>query len=110
MTLPLAPLSLHETTITVSPLCTIMSEHLRGQRNDLHETLVTQLTTHGAEDAGAARIVVRLDQHRGVLIELDVRTVGATALLDGAHDDRLDAIPHLDVAVGDRVLDGGDEV
>src|SRR5690349_11720733 len=109
MTLPLAPLSLPETTITVSPLCTFMSEHLRGQRNDLHEPLVTQLAADGAEDAGATRIVVRLDQHRGVLVELDVRTIRTTTLLDGAHDDRLDDITLLDVAAGDGVLDGGDD-
>src|SRR5690606_33871433 len=107
MTLPLAPLSLPEMTSTVSPLCTFMSEHLRGQRDDLHELLVAQLAAHGAEDASAARIVVRLDEHGGVLVELDVGTVRTAALLDGAHDDGLHHVTPLDVAAGDGVLHGG---
>src|SRR5690606_31743765 len=107
MTLPLAPLSLPEMTSTVSPLCTFMSEHLRGQRDDLHELLVAQLAAHGAEDASAARIVVRLDEHGGVLVELDVGTVRTAALIDGAHDDGLHHVTPLDVAAGDGVLHGG---
>src|SRR5690606_873812 len=107
MTLPLAPLSLPEMTSTVSPLCTFMSEHLRGQRDDLHELLVAQLAADRAEDAGATRIVVRLDEHGGVLVETDVGTIRTTALLGGAHDDGLDDVPPLAVAAGDGILHGG---
>src|ERR1700710_9000 len=53
MTLPSAPLSLPAITLTVSPFLmrTLMSEHLRCQRDDLHELLLAQLAAHGAEDA-----------------------------------------------------------
>src|SRR6478735_8411718 len=94
---------------TVSPFLIRMSEHLRCQRDDLHEALVTQLAAHRAEDARTARLAVGLEDHRGVLVELDVRTVGAATLLDGADDDRLDDVTLLHTAAGDRVLDGGDD-
>src|SRR5215210_5293498 len=78
-----------------------MLEHLRGERDDLHEVAVAQLAGHGAEDARAARVVAVVDQHGGVLVEGDVRAVVAAelllradhhgghdlALLDGADDD-----------------------
>src|SRR6476659_7551314 len=109
MPLPLAPWPWPAMTRTVSPFLTFMSEHLRRQRNDLHVALVTQLTTDRPEDAGAARVTVGLDQHRGVLVEFDVGTVGTALLLDGAHDDGLDHVALLDTRTRDRVLDGGDD-
>src|SRR5687768_15388902 len=116
MTLPSTPLSLPAMTRTWSPflmltdlLLDAISEHLRSERDDAHELLVAQLAAHRAEDAGSARVAVGLEQHGGVLVELDVRAVGTTALLDGAHDDGLDDLALLDVAARDRVLDGGDD-
>src|SRR6185312_17053384 len=109
MTLPFAPLSLPAITSTVSPFLTFMSEHLRRQRNDLHVALVAQFTADRPEDAGAARVAVGLDQHRGVLVELDVGTVRTTLLLDGANDDGLDHVALLHTGTGDCVLDGGDD-
>src|SRR4051794_6511299 len=111
MTLPSAPLSLPAMTRTVSPflMFTLISEHLRSQRNDLHELLLAQLTTHGAEDAGAAGLPVGLEDHGGVLVEADVGAVLTTALLHGPHDHGLDDVALLDVAAGDRVLDGGND-
>src|SRR4051794_27276618 len=114
MTLPSAPLSRPAMTRTTSPFLIfkfffpLMSQHLRGQRDDPHEALVAQLATHRAEDAGAARLAVGTQDHGGVLVEADVGPVGTTALLHRAHDDRLDDVALLDVAAGDRVLDGGD--
>src|SRR6478609_5150798 len=63
ITLPSAPLSLPAITFTVSPFlifmeCFPISEHLRCQRDDLHEPLVTQLATHRAEDARTTRLTV----------------------------------------------------
>src|ERR1044072_3302192 len=77
MTLPSAPLSLPAMTRTVSPflMFTLISEHLRGQRNDLHELLLAQLPTHGAEDARAAGLAIGLEDHGGVLVEADVGPV-----------------------------------
>src|SRR6476620_11735724 len=109
MTLPVRPLSLPDRTSTVSPFLMrslAMSEHLRCERDDPHEALVAQLATDGAEDARAARLTVCAQDHRGVLVELDVRAVGTPALLHGAHDDRLHDLALLDVATGDGVLDG----
>src|SRR5215207_3593390 len=76
MTLPSAPLSLPAITLTVSPFLMLtplaMSEHLRCQRDDLHELLLAKLTAHGAEDAGATGLPVVLEDHCGVLVEADV--------------------------------------
>src|SRR6478735_6574874 len=71
MTLPCRPLSLPAMTWTVSPFLIRMSEHLRCQRDDLHEALVAQLTADRAEDARAARLAVGLEDPRGVLEDLD---------------------------------------
>src|SRR5687768_6556053 len=108
MTFPFAPLSLPAMTTTVSPFLIFMSEHLRSQRDDLHELLVAQLATDRTEDARPARLVVLLDQHGGVLVEADVRAIRATTLLRRADDDRLDDVTLLHARAGHRVLDGGD--
>src|SRR3954447_21475679 len=95
-------------TWTVSPFLMRslgISEHLRGQRDDLHELLVAQLAAHRAEDAGAARVTVVAEDDRRVLVEADVGAVRTPALLHRAHDDRLDDVALLDVPAGDRVLD-----
>src|SRR6478736_892755 len=57
------------------------SQHLRRERHDAHEPAVTQLPTHRAEDARAARLHLLVDQHRRVLVEADVAAVGTAALL-----------------------------
>src|SRR3954454_15741450 len=114
ITLPSAPLSLPAITLTVSPFlifieCFPISEHLRCERDDLHEPLVAQLAAHGAEDARAARLAVLPQDDRGVPVELDVRAVGTPALLGGAHDDRPDDIALLHATAGDGVLDRADD-
>src|SRR5215212_7763352 len=85
-------------------------QHLRCERDDLHESLLAQLTRDGPEDAGAARVLgVGREDHDRVVVETDVGAVGPTALLGGAHDDRLDDVALLDGAAGQGVLDGGDD-
>src|SRR6478609_5310371 len=86
-----------------------MSEHLRGERDDLHEAAVAQLARHRAEDARAARVVLGVDDHRGVLVERDVGAVVAPELLLRAHDDRLDDVALLDRPVRVGLLDRGDD-
>src|SRR5882724_3895126 len=103
MTLPFAPLPLPAITTTVSPflIFTLLprsarhslrrcvrlfvrcarSQNLRRERDDPHELLVAQLTPDGTEDAGPTGLAVGLDQHGGVLVELDVGAVGPTLLL-----------------------------
>src|SRR5215207_7897741 len=99
MILPVLPLSLPEITMTSSSVRSFISEHLRGERHDLHEPAVAQLAGHRPEDARAARVVLGVDDHRGVLVEGDVRAVLAPELLLRAHDHRLD-----DVALLHRAL------
>src|SRR3954451_3204906 len=86
-------------------------EHLRSKRDDLHEPAVAQLAGHRPEDARPARVVGLVDDHRGVLVEADVRAVVATEGLLRAHDDRADDLALLDRALRRRLLDGrGDDV
>src|SRR3954454_21406580 len=114
MTLPVLPFSLPEMTITSSSVRIFISgssdeplEHLRGERDDAHEAAVAQLARHGAEDAGAARVVRRVEDDRGVLVEGDVGAVVAPELLLRPDDDRLDDLALLDGALRVRLLDGG---
>src|SRR3546814_1934538 len=54
--------------------CLCRSEHFRCERDDLHELLGTQFTGHGPEDARADRLVLVVEQHRGVAVETNQRT------------------------------------
>src|SRR3954468_4981110 len=83
-----------------------MLEHLRRERHDLHEVALAQLTRDGPEDAGAARVVLRVDDDGGVLVEGDVRAVLAAVLLLRADDDRGDDRPLLDRPLRVGLLDG----
>src|SRR5215210_6604018 len=86
-----------------------MSEHLRGERDDLHEVAVAQLAGHRAEDASAARVVAVVDQHGGVLVEGDVGAVVAPELLLRAHHHGGNDLALLHRAVRDGLLDGADD-
>src|SRR5215203_7119805 len=107
MILPVLPLSLPEITMTSSSVRSFISEHLRSERDDLHEPAVPQLAGHRPEDARAARVVLGVDDHGGVLVERDVRAVLAPELLLRAHDDGLDDLALLDRPLGGGRLDGG---
>src|ERR687891_1306433 len=109
MILPVFPLSLPEITMTSSSVRSFISEHLRGERDDLHEPAVAQLAGHRPEDARATRVVLGVDDHRRVLVERDVGPVVAPELLLRAHDDGLDDLALLDRALGRRLLDRGDD-
>src|SRR5947208_16067055 len=110
MTLPVLPRSLPEMTTTSSSrriFSAPMLENLRGERDDLHEVAVAQLPGHGAEDAGAAGVVLGVDEHGRVLVEGDVGAVVATELLAGADHHRVDHLALLDRALRIGLLDGG---
>src|SRR3954467_15044056 len=83
-----------------------MLEHLRREADDLHEVAVAQLAGDRAEDARPPRVVLRVDDHGGVLVEGDVRAVLAPELLLRAHDDGLDDLALLDRALRIGLLDG----
>src|SRR3954465_5819361 len=88
-----------------------MLEHLRREADDLHEVAVAQLAGDRAEDARAPRVVLRVDDHGGVLVEGDVRAVLAPELLLRAHDDGLDDLTLLDRPLRVGLLDRrGDDV
>src|SRR5215203_6474852 len=111
MILPVLPLSLPEITMTSSSVRSFISKHLRGERDDPHEAAVAQLARDRAEDARAARVVLGVDDHGGVLVEGDVGPVLAPELLLRAHDDGLDDLALLDGALRVRLLDRrGDDV
>src|ERR1017187_657871 len=86
-----------------------ISDHLRSQADDLHEVPLAQLARDRTEDARAARVVLWSDQHRGVLVEADVASVGALVLLGGAHHDGADHVALLHLGVRLRNLDGADD-
>src|SRR3954447_22672757 len=107
MTRPCLPRSLPLRMWTRSPFLILMvcatSEHLRRQRDDLHEVLLAQLARDRTEDPGASRVALVVDDHSGVLVERDGRAIFAAVRLLRAHDDRLD-----DLALLDRALRGGE--
>src|SRR5712692_1182045 len=124
-TSPCLPLSLPATAPTGSPgarssqrrlgwglfLSISGLENLRGQADDLHEVALAQLAGDRPEDARASRVVGLSQQHRGVFVEPDERTVGAAVLLGDADDHGLDDLALLDLAAWLRRRDGrGDDV
>src|SRR5437763_12314248 len=110
MTRPCLPRSLPLITCTVSPLRTFnvcaISQHLWGQRNDFHEVLLAQLARDRAEDARAARVALVVDDHGGVLVEGDQRSVVAPVGLLRPDDDGLHDLALLDGALWSRRLHG----
>src|ERR1017187_616657 len=90
-------------------LIVLISEDLRGERDDLHEVPLAQLSRHRPEDASAAWVVLGRDEDGGVLIEAYLTAVGTVEGLDGADDDRPDHVTLLDLSVGLRHLDGPDD-
>src|SRR5581483_570824 len=108
---PVLPLSLPVMTTTRSFFRTLIStfitpsNHFRREADDLHESLVAQLAGDGAEDARAHRLIVRLDDHRGVLIKANIRAVLAARLFARADDDGAHDLALLDRAIGRCLFD-----
>src|SRR5690606_37965401 len=106
-TSPCLPLSRPVVTITRSPFLIFsfvaISQHLGRQADDLHEFPAAQLARHRTEDAGADRLALLVDQHRGVLIELDRGAVGPVQLLGRADDDGAMDVALLHAAARDRL-------
>src|SRR5438874_9053258 len=84
-------------------------EHLRGERDDLHEVLLAQLPRDWPEDAGAARVALVVDDHGRVLVERDRRAVDAAERLARSDDDGLHDLALLHSALRGRRLDGADD-
>src|SRR5690606_1705622 len=84
-------------------------DHLRCERDDLHELLVAKFTADRPEDTGAAGLPVCLENDGCVLVEADVRAICSTSRLACPNDDSFDDVALLHVAAGDRVLHGCDD-
>src|SRR5216684_4272016 len=89
-------------------------EHLAGaalvaavQHDDLVAFVVlgAQLARHRPEDAGADRLRLVVDQHRGVAVEADDGTVGAADVLADPHHHGLHHVALLHLAARNRFLD-----
>src|SRR3954447_930859 len=112
VTSPVLPRSLPWRTWMRSPFLIFrpaMSDHLRRKRHDAHELLVAQLPADRAEDAGAPRLLLVVDEHGGVLVEADVAAVGTALLLLHPDDDALHDVALLHRGTRDGVLDGRHE-
>src|SRR5690606_2323294 len=77
-----------------------------SQRNNLHEFLAAQLASHGPENAGADRRQLVVEQHGGVVIELDEAAILAANAFFGAHHHRVHHLAFLHLAAGNCFLDG----
>src|SRR5436190_3546884 len=107
---PRLPRSLPVMTSTLSffrsGLCNKDIENLlkyfRRQRNNLHEAALAQLARHRSEDTGPDRLILVVNQHRGIPVEADVAAVAAALLFHRAHDHSLDDLPLFHRAVGNR--------
>src|SRR5437764_14326177 len=96
------------TTSSSRRILRLTLEHLRGERDDLHEVALAQLARDRPEDAGAARVVLGIDQHRGVLVEGDVGAVVAAEPLPGADDHGVHDLALTHGSMRDGLLDGAD--
>src|SRR5690606_20203239 len=106
--LALVPAGDHDDLIalldSISHCPVLRSQHFGSERDDLHELLGTQLAGHGPEDARADRLVLVVEQHRGVAVEADQRTVGTTHALAGTHHDGVVDLALLHLAARDGIL------
>src|SRR4030067_596596 len=80
-------------------------QDFRGQRHYLHELLGAQFPRHRAEYTGPDGLVVLIDDDNRVLVEPDIRAVGAPCFLPRAHNDGANDIALLDLRVEDGFLD-----
>src|SRR6056297_2805392 len=108
---PFWPLSLPARTITLSPFFSLAAilQHLRGERDDFHETFRAQFAHHRPEDPRAQGLACVVQDHGGVAVETDGGAVFATDLLGGAHDDGLSDVALLHTATRDGFLDRDDD-
>ncbi|VVT12456.1 conserved hypothetical protein [Erythrobacter sp. EC-HK427] len=64
------------------------SQHLRSERDDLHEALAAQFADNRAEDTRADRLFVLVHENRGIAVETDHAAIGTADILAGTHDHR----------------------
>ena len=74
-------------------------QRFRCQRHDLHVLLIAKLTCDRTEDTRAPRCAIGVDEHRSVLVELDIAAVAATNFFLHANDHTADDFAFFDVAI-----------
>src|SRR5262249_47939692 len=80
-----------------------------SERDDLHVILGAKFTRYRTKDAGADRLHLRVDQHRGIAIEADDRAVRTLDVLGDPHHHRLHHLALLHPPARDRLLDRHDD-
>src|SRR5438309_4993053 len=91
--------------VGAQPASTSHLQHLRRKRDDLHVLLPAQLAGHRTKDAGADRLPLRVDQHAGIAVELDVRAVFPADSLCRSHDHGLADLSFFHGGLRDGFLD-----
>jgi hypothetical protein len=76
-----------------------LSNNLGRQADDLHEALLSQFARDRPEHARADRLVVRLDNHRRILIEAYVRAVSPSRFFARSHNNRAHNLTFFDGAI-----------
>ncbi len=71
--------------------------------------LGAKLARDRSENTRSDRLAVGVDQHGGVAVEADQRTIGAADALRDADDDGFHHLALLDAAFRDRLLNGDDD-
>src|ERR1043166_9688314 len=122
MSRPRLPLSAPAMTTTSSPFLTWnrcmgiritikikrkASDHFGCKGNDLHEFLVAQLAGDGAENTGAARVQLFVNDDDGVAVKAEIGAVVAANGLAGAHHDCVHDFAFLDRDIRGGFLDVG---
>src|SRR5438477_12520858 len=89
--------------------CAYYLHDFAGQTDDLHEVAITELAGDGAEDARAAGVILGVDQHDGVGVELDVGAVLAAGGAFGADHHGADDGFLFDFAASNDGLDAAND-
>src|SRR5690606_18100479 len=79
------------------------SKYFRRERHDLHETLAAQFARDRSEDARTDRLEFVVEQHRGIAVEADQRSVRPADALARTHDHRVVHFTLLDLAARNRL-------
>lgn len=72
-------------------------------------SLISDLSGNWPEDTSASGLLVVIDNHRGVFIELDVGAIGSLNARNASDDDGLHDVFFLDDAARSRALDRSDD-
>jgi hypothetical protein len=81
-------------------------ENLRSQGDDLHKPLGPKFPGNRTENSGSHRISLGIDEDSGVVIKLDVGTVGTFHLFPRPDNDSTSDIPFSNLGIGKSIFDG----